>query len=267
MEPQMERYEKNGLIFYGFAGLADDLHVEHAIFTRLGGASAPPFAELNLGSTVGDSPRSVAENHRRVYAALDSSRDDVVTAWQVHGRTIQAVDRRSGGQVVPRTDGLITRTPGLVLLQRFADCLPLLFVDPVQAVIGLAHAGWRGTVAGIAGAALVAMDRHYGSNAEDVVACVGPGIGPCCYEIGADVIASVRTSFADAEPLLPRVNGSVHFDLPAANARQLGRLGVRDIRMSGICTACHVDEFFSHRAEDGRTGRFGVAIRLSATSQ
>lgn len=263
----MERHKKHGLIFYRFASLADDLPVEHAIFTRLGGASAPPFAELNLGHTVGDSPLAVAENHRRVYAALGASSDDVVTAWQVHGRMIQAVDGRSGGQVMPRSDGLITQTPGLVLLERFADCLPLLLVDPVRAVVGLAHAGWRGTLAGVAGAALAAMDRHYGSRAEDVVAGVGPGIGPCCYEVGADVINGVRRSCADAESLLPRVNGSAHFDLPEANARQLRQLGVRHIRMSGICTACRVNEFFSHRAEDGRTGRFGVAIRLSATNR
>lgn len=261
----MERQEKHGLVFYQFSHLADDLPVEHGIFTRLGGVSASPFAELNLGHTVGDDPLTVAENHRRVYAALGARSSEVVTAWQVHGRRVQAVDGRSGGEVIPRADGLITRTPGLVLLQRFADCLPLLIVDPVRAVVGLAHAGWRGTLAGVAGATLRAMARNYGSVPEDVVAGVGPGIGPCCYEVGADVVDAVRRTFAAADPILPRVNGSVHFDLPAANVQQFLQLGVRRIHTSGICTACQVDEFFSHRAEDGRTGRFGVAIRLAPT--
>jgi YfiH family protein len=263
----MERHEQQGVVFYRFASLAADLPVEHAIFTRLGGVSEPPYAELNLGHTVGDNPRAVENNHERVLAVLGTSENEVVTAWQVHGRTIQVVDGSSGGCAVSRADGLLTRTPGLVLLQRFADCLPLLFIDPVQGVAGLVHAGWRGTLVGIANAAVTAMARNYGSRVEDVAVGIGPGIGPCCYEVGDDVITRVRRSFVDPESLLPRVDGSLHFDLPAANARQLQQLGVRRIGMSGLCTACRTDEFFSHRAEKGRTGRFGVAVWLPTTKQ
>lgn len=259
----MHRYEQSGLVFYRFAGLDDHPHVHHAVFTRLGGVSQPPFAELNLGHTVGDASPAVEENHRRVYRVLEVTRQDVVTAWLVHGRTVCAVDWQHAGQVVPRTDGLITRTRGLLLFQRFADCLPVLIFDPAQMAIGIAHAGWRGTVAGIASATVRAMQAAFGSRPVDLWVGIGPGIGPCCYEVGEEVIHAVRTTFEDAGALLPRVNGAVHFDLPGANVRQLRDLGVERIEVSSICTACRVDEFFSHRAERGKTGRFGVAIGLS----
>lgn len=260
----MDRYAQEDVQFYRFAGLAEQPGVEHAIFTRLGGVSAPPFAELNLGHTVGDEPAAVEENHHRVYGTLGVEPSEVVTAWLVHGRTVQPVSGRHAGQAVPRTDGLITRTPGLVLFQRFADCLPVLFFDPVNVVVGIAHAGWRGTVAGVAPATVRAMQTTFGSRPADLWVGVGPGIGPCCYEVGGDVIQAADTAFEESQALLPRVNGAVHFDIPAANVRQLRELGVENIEMAGMCTSCQVDEFFSHRAERGKTGRFGVAIWIKS---
>lgn len=261
----MHRYEQNGVAFYRFTGLDGRLDVSHAIFTRLGGVSEPPFAELNLGHSVDDDLTAVEENHRRVYQILNVAERDVVTAWLVHGRAVCPVDGQHAGQVIPRTDGLITQTAGLFLFQRFADCLPVLFFDPVHSAIGVAHAGWRGTVAGVSSATVQAMHVAFGSRPEDVWVGIGPGIGPCCYEVGGDVTRVVDATFEKAEALLPRVNGAVHFDLPRANVNQLRNLGVRHIEVAPICTACRVDEFFSHRAEDGRTGRFGVAIGLRPT--
>ena len=258
----MYRYEQDGVTFYRFAGLENHPGVSHAVFTRLGGVSEPPFAELNLGHTVGDEPAAVEENHARIYRALEVTARDVVTAWLVHGRAVRVVDRRQAGQVIAQTDGLITQEPGLVLFQRFADCLPVLFYDPVHAAAGIAHAGWRGTLAGVAPATVRAMATAFGSRPRDLWAGVGPGIGPCCYEIGDDVTQAVGAAFEAPEALLPRVNGARHFDLPGANVRQLQSLGVERIEVAPFCTACRVDEFFSHRAEGGRTGRFGVAIRL-----
>lgn len=258
----MDRYEQDGVTFYRFAGLEGHPGVNHGVFTRLGGVSEPPFAELNLGHTVGDEPAAVEENHARTYRALDVTGSDVVTAWLVHGRTVRAVDRRQAGQVIAQTDGLITQEPGLVLFQRFADCLPLLFYDPVHAAVGIAHAGWRGTLAGIAPATVRAMETTFGSRPRDLWAGVGPGIGPCCYEVGDEVIRAVGAAFEAPEELLPRVNGAMRFDLPGVNVRQLQSLGVEHIEAAPFCTACRVDEFFSHRAEGGKTGRFGVAIRL-----
>jgi hypothetical protein len=260
----MQRFEQDGLVFYRFAGLKNGTIVQHAIFTRLGGASRPPFAELNLGGTVGDDPETVRENHHRVYATLGVTAQDVVTGWLVHGRDVRVVNRSDAGQVVKRVDGLITRTPGLMLFLRFADCLPVLLYDPVQSAVGIVHAGWRGTVAGVTPATVQAMQRAFGSRPTDLWAGVGPGIGPCCYEVGDDVIDAVNGSFRAPAALLPRMNGSTHFDVPGANVQQLEALGVRQIEQTPICTGCQVHEFFSHRAERGKTGRFGVAIGIKA---
>ncbi|MFQ5856339.1 MAG: peptidoglycan editing factor PgeF [Anaerolineae bacterium] len=260
----MHRYEKDGVTFYRFAGLDDRSEVSHVIFTRLGGVSKPPFAELNLGHTVGDDLASVGENHSRVYRTLEITDRNVVTAWLVHGRAVHVVDHRHAGQAIKQTDGLITQTAGLVLFQRFADCLPILFFDPVRSAVGITHAGWRGTVAGVSPTTVRAMQTAFGSRPEDLWVGIGPGIGPCCYEVGGEVTRAVGTAFVNSQVLLPRVNGAVHFDLPGANVRQLQSLGVKHIEAASICTACRVDEFFSHRAERGNTGRFGVAIGLAS---
>jgi hypothetical protein len=256
----LQRCEQDGVVYYRFPSLAEWPGLVHAVFTRWGGVSRPPFANLNLGHTVGDDPAAVETNHRQVYRVLEARPEAVVTAWLVHGREVATVDAAHGGQVIPRTDGLITRTPGVILFQRFADCLPILLFDPVQRAVGIAHAGWRGTVRGVARATVEAMSAAFGTHPTDLIAALGPGIGPCCYEVGDDVIQAVRSAFERPDGLLPARNGAVHFDLLAANARQLAALGVRTIEIAELCTACRTDEFFSHRAERGRTGRFGVAI-------
>ena len=167
------------------------------------------------------------------------------------------------GRVIPATDALITDTPGIALMLRFADCLPVLFYDPVRRAIGLAHAGWRGAIKGIAARTVVAMMEAYGSRPADIVAGLGPCIGPCCYQVGADVIASVKAGFNHWRGLLQsQGDGSVHFDLWEANRRQLTEMGVEEIEVIQICTACRTDEFFSHRAEGGRTGRSAVMLGM-----
>jgi YfiH family protein len=156
---------------------------------------------------------------------------------------------------------LITDAPGVALMLRFADCLPVLLYDPVRRAIGLAHAGWRGTVAGIAAKAISAMTEAYGSRPGDIIADLGPCIGPCCYQVGTDVIELVKANFNPWQELLhPQGDGSLHFDLREANRRQLAELGVEEIEMIQLCTACRTDEFFSYRAEGGHTGCFAVVL-------
>jgi hypothetical protein len=130
-------------------------------------------------------------------------------------------------------------------------------------VIGISHAGWLGTVRDVAGATVDMMSERYGSNPADIIACIGPSIGPDHYEVGDDVITQVHQTFGgDASLVLPLHNEKIHFDLWKANQYLLERAGIRHIELAGICTACHTDDWFSHRAEKGKTGRFGALISL-----
>ena len=250
-------------ILYRFDAL-DGAPVVHAVSTRLGGASLPPTAGLNLGHTVGDDPQAVDSNHVMLFAALGIPAGQIVTAHQVHGNRIAVVGQADAGTVVSETDGLITSERGLYLMLRFADCVPVLLYDPVRQAVGLAHAGWQGTLAGVAARAAQAMVRQLGCRMVDLRAAVGPSIGPCCYEVGPKVVEATAAAFPDAPWLLTRrqANGHAHLDLWAANATQLAQLGVGQIETARLCTACRADLFFSHRAERGRTGRFAAILGL-----
>lgn len=257
----MHRETVNGILFYRFEGLAG-AGLTHAILTRRGGVSQGPFATLNLGHTVGDDLNAVQENHRRVFALFSVKREQVVSPYQVHGAHIRLVGREHGGTVQNGTDGLLTATPGLMLLFRFADCVPLLLWDPIHRAVGLAHAGWRGVANGVVQAAVEAFVRHMGSRPEDLWAGIGPAIGPCCYRVGPEVVAAVLGAGAEISGLVHRREDGLYLDLPGVVRAELEALGIRQIEASGICTACHTDEWFSHRAEGGRTGRFGVLVML-----
>jgi YfiH family protein len=165
--------------------------------------------------------------------------------------------------VVPGCDALITDEPGLPLLLRYADCVPVLIYDPAHRAIAVVHSGWRGTVHGTTRATVDALIREFGSRPADLVATIGPSIGPCCYEVGDEVVDAVRATFGRAEGLLAdRGNDRRHFDLWIANLRWLQEAGVRRVEVAKLCTACHTDEFYSHRAEHGRTGHFGAVMMV-----
>jgi YfiH family protein len=251
------------IVLYQFAALASHARLRHAISARHGGVSPAPFASLNLTAARGDDRAHVAENVRRLCLAAADGRADVVSAQQVHGAQIARVGRAQRGQIIPDCDGLVTDEPEVVLLLRFADCVPLIVYDPVRHAVGVAHAGWRGTVAGIARALVRAMADAFGSRASDLIAGVGPAIGPCCYQVGPEVVAQARAAFGATDGLFPQqADGSYHFDLWRANQQQLAAAGVGTIEVAGICTACRVDEFYSHRAERGRTGHHGALACL-----
>lgn len=259
----VRRTTYRSLVYYQFPSFGDCAGLKHGVFTRLGGHSQPPWDSLNTGHTVGDDLDAVEANHDLIFEALGVRREDVVSPHQVHSTTVRVVDERDRGQVCPETDALITAVPDVVLMLRFADCVPVLFRDPIRRVVGLAHAGWRGTVGGMAGAAVQAMVDEFGCDPADILAGVGPSIGPCCYEVGPEVAEAVSSAFPDVAGLLePRANGRWHLDLWAVNRRQLAAAGVQSIEVAGMCTACRTDEWFSHRAEQGKTGRLGALISL-----
>jgi polyphenol oxidase len=256
------RVTHQALVYYRFALWPE---VTHGIFTRQGGVSAGPWASLNVGGTVGDDVEAVRHNHELMYAALNVNRARACTVWQVHGADTVIVDRPvQGRRWVAQADAMVTDKEDTPLVMRYADCTPLMFCDPVRGVIGAAHAGWRGTVAGVASSVVETMKRAYGCQPADIQAAVGPSIGPERYQVGEEVVTAVGAHFSTTDGLVRRDpdDGSAYLDLWAANRLELERAGVEQIEIAGICTASNTDEFFSHRAENGRTGRFGTVISL-----
>lgn len=264
----MMRRTRHDLSYYIFPDLAD-AGARHAVSTRSGGVSAGRFAALNLGYSVGDDPLAVQHNRRLLYSALDVNAADVTSCHQVHSADVALVrdaDRGRGALdtdgIIPATDALITQSPDLYLFQRYADCTPIFFCDPRRRAVGLAHAGWKGTVGQIVCKTVAAMQQTFRSEVEHIRAAIGPGIGPCHYEIREDVATRVRAALPFWRDVLREEGGRLMLDLAAANRRLLLSAGLREsnVVVSGICTACHTDAFYSHRAEQGSTGRFGALI-------
>jgi YfiH family protein len=248
-------------------------HVVHAVTTRLGGISKSPCQSLNFGFLAEDSPAAVIDNRIRLCQAIGASPRALTIGEQVHGDRVVVVgeNERGGGALdlcsrLPRTDAMITQLPRTPLMVLIADCAAVGIYDPVQRAVGMAHAGWRGTAAGIAGKMVAAMAAAFGSRPEDMLAGISPSIGPCCYEVGEEVIAAFEKSFPESVDafFLERRNGRARLDLWRANRRQLIEAGVRSAHLeaAGRCTSCQTDLFYSHRAEGGRTGRFGAVIIL-----
>ena len=226
--------------------------------------SLPPFDSLNISTSVGDEAANVGENLTRLHNALDLDSGATVDARQAQAGQVAVVSEAQSGTRISQVDALITRVPGVPLMLRFADCVPIFFYDPDHRAIGVAHAGWRGTVAKVAANTVRAMTEAFGSEPGEMVACVGPSIGPCCYAVGEDVRKRVEEAFPNAPDLLVPHNGSIHFDLWAANAQLLRDLGVGEVEVAGICTADHTEDFYSWRREHANTGRFGAVIALCA---
>lgn len=256
----MSIIQHNGIRYFQF----DALHIKHAIFTRHGGLSPEPWGSLNVGGTVGDDLARVRENRILSFHALGCAPDSIFDVWQVHSADVVCARApRPIEESYRQADIILTDTSDVTLFMRFADCVPLMLHDPRTGVIGVAHAGWMGTLRDVAASTVNAMKKNYGTNPADVIVGIGPSIGPDHYEIGADVILQVMQKFGDdSERVLKSHNGKIHFNLWEANRMLLERAGVGQIEVSGICTACNTQDWYSHRAEKGRTGRFGALISL-----
>jgi YfiH family protein len=263
----MHRATFQSLVYYQFKSFCPYPEIPHGIFTRLGGHSRPPWDSLNTGHGVGDDPAAVDANHLSICRALGfESQSEIVSPHQIHGATVGIVDAQDKGTVLPATDALLAQTPGLLLMLRFADCTPVMLYDPQNRVVALAHAGWRGTVIKIVQVTVKAMIDAFSSRPPDIIAGIGPAIGPCCYEVGQEVADAANDAFPSTpNVLVRRSNGRWHFDMWTANRCQLEAIGVGQIETAEICTACHTDEWFSHRAERGQTGRFAAAIGLQTS--
>ncbi len=285
----------------------------HGIFTRAGGYSQPPYHSLNVSLSSGQERfEDAVRNRFQVLQSLDIAEYPCATIWMIHSGTVLNLDEQAwpdwgedwphrvyaldelgypaGTRLQwtfkPRTrgDALITRQRGIALAISTADCVPLLFYDPVTQAIGVAHAGWRGTARGIAAATVDAMKEQFGSRPADIRAGVGPSIGPCCYEVSTEVhelflgqrafeempteerYRELVASSAVFETVELPHKESLRLNLWETNRKQLQMAGLapEHIELPDICTSCAKDRFFSHRAEAGRTGRFPALLALRA---
>lgn len=258
-------FHQSGYIRYYTAKCLDDAGVTHAIFTRQGGISPEPWASLNLGGTVGDDPNRVRVNREIAFSSMNLDLGTVFDVWQVHSSNIvYAKEPRHQQDPHPQADAIITDKLNVTLFMRFADCVPILLFDPIQRIVGIVHSGWPGTVKKIARDVVAVFTNKFNSKPSDLFAAIGPSICVDHYEIGPDVEAQVRSAFQeDTKDILFSVNAKVHFNLWAANRIILEKCGVQHIEVAGLCTACHPEDWYSHRGERGKTGRFGALIRLT----
>ncbi len=255
--------DANGLRFYYFENF-DSEAVEHALITRRGGVSSGFYKALNLGGTCGDDPAAVKRNHELVFDVFGRPFESRLDVWQVHGKHILISELpRPVQQKHQPADGIFTSNPEITLMMRFADCVPLVFHDPVKKVVGIVHAGWQGTLLKIGSEAISRITEHYGSYPDDLIVGVGPSICGNCYEVGEEVRRQFLMHWGDTADQFLKPRGERYLlDLWGANELVLRQAGVSKIEQSHMCTAEHLDEWYSYRKEKGATGRFGVVIAL-----
>ncbi len=256
--------QENGLEYFQFQTL-NNFPLIHGIFTRKGGVSPEPWKSLNLGGTVNDPKVNIIENRRRVFEAIQRPVETGLDVWQVHGRDIlYSTAPRPLDAPHEKYDGIITNSKEITLLMRFADCVPVMLYDPENHAIGLVHAGWQGTGKRLCESAVDAMKKQFNSVPQKLIACIGPSIGPDHYEVGHDVVQTLSPPIGtDVDTCYRKKIGSYYVDLWKANEMVLRQSGVDQIEISGLCTACDLTRWYSHRAEKGKTGRFGAVIALT----
>lgn len=264
---------EHGIAYLLLDGYCNASGIVAGFTTRLAGVSEAPYGSLNLALHVGDDTELVLENRRRLAAATGVDLQQMVFADQVHGARIEIVDSRDGGRgvfcresAVASTDGLVTASRGTMLLVMIADCVPVLLLAPSIPAVAVVHAGWRGTAAGIVASAVALMAEAYDLCRSEIRAIIGPAIGPCCYEVSAEVADRVRFAAHATGRRHPTRAGAnaisqrTRLDLQAENREQLLQSGIPgdSIAVVRVCTACHTELFYSHRAEGGVTGRFAA---------
>jgi YfiH family protein len=244
----------------------------HGFSTRVGGVSqCYRPGDLNLGFTKDDEPARVAENRRRFLQSIGADRfERFGLLRQIHSPNLLVIASEDEGVrdfTLPATgsgDALMTNVPGMLLTVQVADCIPVLLFDPKKRAVAAIHAGWRGTVARIAQLTAAAMCSRYGSDPGDILAAIGPGIGPHSYAVSEDLRSEFASAFAYADDLFQQRGSQLYLDLWRCNQLQLLDAGLQagNVHLLGLDTATNTDRFFSHRAEKGFTGRMMAAIGL-----
>ncbi len=261
-----------------FPVLSELPFIRHGFSTRLGGVSDGIFESMNLGleaSEHADDPEKIRINYERLAGSIGVDPHSIVISKQVHKTNIRLVTRedRGKGLYVPRDydeiDGLVTDCTDVTLVTKYADCVPLFFVDQRNRAIGLTHSGWRGTVNKIGWITVDEMKKHFATQPEDLIAVIGPSICSACYEVGEEVAQAFSDAFSElgynkSKFLMKNEAGRYHLDLWEVNREILMKAGLKEkqIHISGVCTACHSELLFSHRKTGGRRGSLAAFLAL-----
>jgi hypothetical protein len=265
-------HEKKGVKYISFAPL-DEKGVINAFSTRIGGKSREPYNTLNMGLHTGDDCQNVIENRKLFLDRQGLNLSNAVAAKQVHSTNLQVVDDSLRGKgawkwedALDDTDGLITNSKNTILITFYADCVPIYIYDSEKEIVALAHAGWKGTVGKIAWLTLQKMKSHYGTKTSQCLVVIGPSIGPCCYEVDENLVVRFKNAGFNINKLAKN-NRPEHYllNLWEANKEVVLQSGVPEdnVFVSGLCTSCNNDIFFSYRAENGITGRMAAIIALN----
>jgi len=252
----MIEHRENGLLVLQFNRFRAFPEIHHGVFTRIGGYSLPPFQGLNMSLDVGDDYGHVERNRQALMHHIQG--ENLVFVKQKHGDQVVIFNQKNPWKkgLIPVGDALVTNKPGLFLIIQVADCQAILLYDPVRRVVANIHAGWRGSIKNISQRTLEKMRRFFSCNPKDVVAAIGPSLGPCCGEF-------INYRDEIPESFWKYKGPSHHFDFWSISRDQLLSEGIKDenIEVSRICTKCHTDRFYSYRRER-ITGRFAVSIGL-----
>lgn len=266
----MISHESHGLTIYRFEKLVSEPGLVHFVSSRRGGVSRPPYNELNFGLHVGDRDEDVLTNRHLLMEHLGIPLAWGVIAKQVHAGKVTVVTSSMKGSgtlsldgAIGGSDALVTDEANVCLLVMQADCVPVILYDQVRSVVGIAHSGWKGTVAGVTTNTVKVMIESFGSKPEDIIAAIGPSIGPDRYEVGPEVVEVARAAFPGVDLIRDKGDGKGYFDLWSANSHQLIALGIptESIEVAGLCTYTHSDTFYSER-EQRPTGRFVAGVML-----
>lgn len=266
----MKSIRKKRVQVLKFHGLSKYSCLEHCFTTKVGGVSKERYSSLNMGLNTEDDKEDVIKNYGLVAEEVfGASTSDMVLSNQVHKTDIAIVGESDRGKGFEKSfsysgiDGLLTDRRGVVLSTVYADCTPLFFFDPVKEVVGVAHAGWRGTVGKIGKKMVEKMVLEYASHSKDIMVGIGPTIGPCCYEVGEEVYARFKEEFEDLS-MMDILDNSIKLDLWKANKIGIMEAGVleENIETGNYCTSCNPDLFYSYRRDNGITGRMAGVISL-----
>ena len=257
----------DGVPFLSYPMLEETGIVYHGFSTKLGGVSKGCWATMNISTTRGDDPEDVEENQRRIARAIGVKPEDMTFTNQTHTTNVAVVRAEDKGRRFMETDGMITNVPGICLVTFYADCVPLLFLDPVKKVVASSHSGWRGTVNRMGQVTVEKMQKEFGCDPKNILACVGPSICQECYEVSEDVIDMFRANFRESEYdrlFYAKENGKFQLDLWKANELVLTDAGIRPEHMAvtNVCTCCNPELLFSHRASKGKRGNLAAFIAL-----